>query len=451
MDLSFVVPVAHEGKAQLDACLSNIRTHYPDAPVAVVSDGVHDPHYAELAKNYTCQYIEGVFLKRYEANGLWWKRLLTVGLAQNTRYVVKMDPDARIHRQFKQPEHDFGLFGTLGTLGNTSKHNIQGGIQFFTRNAVERLLKPDGVDSINLIDQKLYCYGDDHMLLDWISIGFMGSDLTMMNTVKKLGITYGNWDEIHSIWRGDVTPQTLTHAATHPHKMPNPNHGTNETIHLLSTCKGRLDNLKEALPTWKANNNVTITVLDADCPNGTQQWLREHHPDVNCHKIHDYPVFQMSHAKNVVSQYAPKGWWLFIDSDIKLTPDACDQYRKIAAKGVYATFKPPQKYGLTGSFLVHSDDFEKTNGFSTLYHGWGVEDIDMYFRLRCAGVHSKNLPSGFATVIPHGDELRVEFQIHKNKEKQHNINKAIFRKEAWKEWKRLHTEMSLHPAVGIPQ
>ena len=51
-------------------------------------------------------------------------------------------------------------------------------------------------------------------------------------------------------------------------------------LSIVTCCKGRLEFLKRALPTFVAQSDSEVIVVDYDCPDGTKDWVAAHFPDV---------------------------------------------------------------------------------------------------------------------------------------------------------------------------
>ena len=114
MDFVVIINIAEEGEYQLKLVLENIRQHYNETvvPIHVISDGVENPEYGEIAGSYGAQYTAGCYLKRAECGGMWWQRTLNIGRSYNKKWILKMDPDARFVRCFST-EPRYALSGTL--------------------------------------------------------------------------------------------------------------------------------------------------------------------------------------------------------------------------------------------------------------------------------------------------------------------------------------------------
>lgn len=46
------------------------------------------------------------------------------------------------------------------------------------------------------------------------------------------------------------------------------------TYSIVTTCKGRLQNLQRSLPTFLAQLDAEIVVVDYDCPQGAGSWVQ---------------------------------------------------------------------------------------------------------------------------------------------------------------------------------
>lgn len=52
------------------------------------------------------------------------------------------------------------------------------------------------------------------------------------------------------------------------------------TIAFITTCKDRLQHLKETLPLLVADKPTEIVVVDYDCPANSGDWVEANYPDV---------------------------------------------------------------------------------------------------------------------------------------------------------------------------
>lgn len=417
-DFAVIVTAADEGAPQLELCLSNLRKHHPNIPVRVISDGVDDPSYPKLCKKYKVDYELGTFLKRIETGGLWWKRVLEAGLSYKKPLFFKIDPDTKFHK----PVQHWPKYPISGSRHNAGEENdtIQGGCQSFKKGAAEKILNSGILKSDDLFKPHLYRPRGIYQN-NWIPSGYFTTDYSLMYAIKKLSIEYGNWEEIGCAWLHAPNNSDLRFSVTHPHKVDNHDRGVpkDTPLHIFTTCKGRLSHLKQSLPTW-LEAGVHVTVVDYDCPDGTEAWVKKHYPKVKVVKVKNKPKFHLANARNTGIKGAPDGWWCFFDADIKMNSGWAAEVRKYLKKGYYHNATPLQ-WGQTGSHITHSDDFKKTQGYDEVIKGWAPEDLDFYMSLRQANIRPGAFPSKLIQLIQHGDELRGQFY-----DAEKEVSKTIF-------------------------
>ena len=100
------------------------------------------------------------------------------------------------------------------------------------------------------------------------------------------------WPEVGIDWK-DPPPEG-DFAATHPHKIREKPLFADVPLRVITTCKGRLEHLKQTLPRWLAEPNVFVTVVDYDCPDGTAAWVKENYPEVEVIHVKNRPKFNLS-------------------------------------------------------------------------------------------------------------------------------------------------------------
>ena len=62
---------------------------------------------------------------------------------------------------------------------------------------------------------------------------------------------------------------------------------------------------------------------------------------------------------------------------------------------------------MTGTSIVHRDDFKRVGGFDVRFRGWGDEDIDLYDALRFHGVTEHRFSANLLRHIEHPVAMRV--------------------------------------------
>lgn len=190
----------------------------------------------------------------------------------------------------------------------------------------------------------------------------------------------------------------------------------------ITTCKGRLHHLQQTLPLMVRQENSEVIVVDYGCPQKTGDWVEQHYPQARVLRITDDEGFWISRARNLGAQASRAPWLIFIDADILLAGELLAWLRPQLAPGNF--FRPEIKRESMdnfGTFACHREDFLKTGGYDELLRGWGMEDNDMYYRLRLSGCKQHFYPASFLEPIPHDDEERTQFLPYKNRWVSHMI------------------------------
>jgi hypothetical protein len=407
----FVLPVASEGVGQVRWCLGHFRRAFPDAPLVIISDGANDSGYRDLAERFKARYVHGRYLKRVECGGEWWVRTLEAGLALNTSWIVKFDPDTKFHRAFRTPPSG-DVAGTIDHI-DTPEQNVLGGCQAISRAAAEKILQSKILKDPRLKDYRIYD-PSEATLRHWKSQAFFGTDMSLAWVMQNLGLEMGSWSDVGIDWK--LPAPVGDFAATHPHKMDvKPKFG-DAPLRVIVTCKGRLEHLKQSLPRWVSEPNVAVTVVDYDCPQGTAEWVKANYPMCDVVHVHDRPKFNLSDARNIGAKHASGGWWCFFDADLIAAPGWANAIRAKLKHQHYLMASPIQ-WNQFGSVVVHSYDFNKAGGYDQLITGWGAEDGDFYSRLRHNGVRPGTFPGGMIGSIPHTDAERTEFYDERDKKR----------------------------------
>lgn len=178
---------------------------------------------------------------------------------------------------------------------------------------------------------------------------------------------------------------------------------------LITTCKGRLEHLRQTLPLMVRQSNSEVIVVDYDCPQGTQAWVRAEYPMVKVLKIEAAPVFSAAKARNRGAELARGDWLVFVDADVQLSRGLCDRIGRVLSVGRY--YRPRLVApDLHGTVVCSRDDFLQIGGYDEAIRGWGGEDRDLYHRLSMGlGRRVAWFPDEWLKFIEHSDAVRVAF------------------------------------------
>jgi len=198
------------------------------------------------------------------------------------------------------------------------------------------------------------------------------------------------------------------------------------SISLVTTCKGRLEHLKTTINSWIDFGPDEIIVVDAQCPDGTKDWLAANHPEVQCVSL-ETPSFRVAQSRNAGAESATSDYIFFVDADIVLSKELKKWIEENLKLGSYYSRKRNNAYdGIheQGTVLCHKSDFKKIEGYDTTFSGYGGEDHDFYFKLQRIGAQQVDVPREYINSLSHSDEMRTEFYEEKNKFKQSIINRS---------------------------
>src|SRR6478672_10968313 len=138
-------------------------------------------------------------------------------------------------------------------------------------------------------------------------------------------------------------------------------------LSIVTCCKGRLEYLKSTLPTFVAQSESEVIVVDYDCPDGTKDWVAAHFPDVRVVSVTDAPVFNLSRARNVGARHA-HGPWFASELLARLVPGT---YLRTLQDTPFG----PLKRGIP--LACEATTFWAIGGYDDALRGWGPEDREM--------------------------------------------------------------------------
>lgn len=189
----------------------------------------------------------------------------------------------------------------------------------------------------------------------------------------------------------------------------------------ITTCKGRLDHLRQTLPTVASQRDVESIVVDYGCPDGTAAWVAANLPEVKVVRVPEVAGFHLARARNLGAAAATSPWLAFFDADTAWEPTFAERLIAQLEAGCY--FRPnPMSFETWGSVVCNRDDFSRIGGYDEAFIGWGGEDDDLFMRLNMAGCRQSAFDGGLITEITHGDDRRLQYYQVKNKSLQYRIN-----------------------------
>jgi glycosyltransferase involved in cell wall biosynthesis len=226
----------------------------------------------------------------------------------------------------------------------------------------------------------------------------------------------------------------------------------------ITTCMGRLDQLRQTLGASVAQPGCSCIVVDYSCPERAGDWVEANYPGVCVVRREGMSEFNASAARNAGAAVAEAEWLCFVDADVRLEPGFAEEMRARIRPGTYYRAASDDG-GLGGTFVCARDDFERVGGYDEVYQGWGEEDNDLFDALRFHGLHREWYPGSLARHLPHGDDRRTRFYTIKDRRVSHEVNR-VYRIIKWDVagmWRRalppddrarLYEEISRHLAAG---
>ncbi len=180
---------------------------------------------------------------------------------------------------------------------------------------------------------------------------------------------------------------------------------------IVTTCKGRLSDLKQTLPTFVAQTGAEVVVVDYDCPDGTRGYVAEHYPEVRIVAVADKPKFNLSQARNAGAAEATGDFLVFLDADIMIAEGLLHYLATNVKNRSYGTFGGGVANSVRGSCVVDRVLFEAAGRYDEVIEGYGGEDLDLYSRLRFLRARHVSLPREYvANVIEQDQEAREKYR-----------------------------------------
>lgn len=191
----------------------------------------------------------------------------------------------------------------------------------------------------------------------------------------------------------------------------------------VTTCMGRLDNLKRTLGRIVGQPDTSCVVVDYSCPERCGEWVEANHTDVRVVRVPGRTVFNRSRACNAGSRAVNSPWICFCDCDVLFDRGFAARVLPRLEPGRYYTPQPIREWGLMGTVICARADFERVDGYDEVYEGWGEEDVDLYEAFEFVGVERRSFPSTLLRHFEHGEGSRVRFYENKERHVVQTINR----------------------------
>jgi hypothetical protein len=182
-------------------------------------------------------------------------------------------------------------------------------------------------------------------------------------------------------------------------------------LSIVTTCKGRLHHLRQSLPTFLAQPDCEVIVVDFDCPDDTAGVVAREFPAARVVKVENEPYFDIARARNAGADVATGEWLAIIDADILIIPDFHTRLAPEMKPGRFFRFFPQRRgTSLFGTCVMRHADYRKVGRYDEAMQGYGADDQEMYFRLGLSGLEA--VPLAFdlvARVIEHDTAARIKY------------------------------------------
>lgn len=167
-----------------------------------------------------------------------------------------------------------------------------------------------------------------------------------------------------------------------------------------------MTHLRQTLPTYVAQPDAEVIVVDYDCPEKTKDYVRTNYPQVKIVEVENQPAFRATHARNLGAAIATGDYLAFIDADVALAPDFT---QSIALEpGHFGIFNFAND--VKGTCVIARPMFDDCEGYDEVIFGYSQEDLELYMRLDLAGYRISILPKELiATVLAHSNEMRTAY------------------------------------------
>jgi Glycosyl transferase family 2/N-terminal domain of galactosyltransferase len=215
---------------------------------------------------------------------------------------------------------------------------------------------------------------------------------------------------------------------------------------IITTCKGRLDHLKQTLPQFVKQNDTQVIVVDCACPQHSGDWVRQHFPQIAVVELRAEEYFRANHARNSGAAQANAPYLIFLDADTLVADDFAGKIEPALAPGSFLRFRFPEGNDLNGACVVPAEAFRAVCGYDEVIEGYGGEEQELYWRLRRRGLTMQHLlAEGVCRPIAHDNQSRIVF--HREKD----MNRAFLQVRAYRLCKEAVLGVMFTPELSKPQ
>lgn len=188
-------------------------------------------------------------------------------------------------------------------------------------------------------------------------------------------------------------------------------------ITLITTCKGRLDDLMRTLPHMLNCGAHEVIVVDYSCPQHTGEWVALHHPIAKVVHVMDDSGFNLGNARNQGALRATSEWICFIDADVLPLPGFSAWLDETLLEGHFYRVHQddaPGQNGIWGTVICPRKAFQEIGGYDAAITGYGGDDTDLYERLQAWNIQESRIPPALLTCIETPTALKTAFYAIKD-------------------------------------
>jgi len=194
-------------------------------------------------------------------------------------------------------------------------------------------------------------------------------------------------------------------------------------LSFITTCMGRLNNLKITLP-LALQPDCEYVLVDWSCPDKSGEWVKLNYPQAVVVSVPGKQYFNIAGARNAGAKAATSDRLCFIDADMKMLPGFVNAVLDKLKPDCWAQ-TDNFCYGFAGTIVCWKGDWKRIGGFDEGIDCWGYEDVDFKQRLNKAGLKEVRCSSRFLEHITHSDVMRVKH--YKEKDLDVSVNKSLRR------------------------
>ena len=173
--------------------------------------------------------------------------------------------------------------------------------------------------------------------------------------------------------------------------------------------------MRRSLPTFVAQAESEVVVVDYDCPDGTRDWVAANFPQARVVAVTHAPLFNLSRARNLGAREARADWIVFCDADNLLAPSfAVELFARVSPGAYLRTLRETRRGTRTHNvpLACEATTFRSLGGYDDAFQGWGVEDREFVDRLNRSGVREVVAPADLVETLRHGNAERSGFYEH---------------------------------------